>query len=334
VADGRVYVTAASGYRDRRPHVICLDQASGKNLWERQLASTGSTMRHSMTSMAGPTPVTDGKVVYALFATGDLAAFDAAGDLLWYRSLAGDYPDVTNQVGMAASPVLHGQTLLLPLENAGDSFAAGIDVRTGKNRWRVERYKDINWVTPVVAQINGEECALFQTSKDLTAYDPETGKVRWTYTGGELTSVQSPIPAGGLVYVCARQFLALRPGSTPDAVWRSNKISMGYATPVLFKDRLYGLVGIGVNCVDAEKGELVWQQRIKGPFWASPIVAGGKLYVVNEEGTTTVIQLGDKPKVLARNPLGEQVLATPAVADCALFLRSENHLYCIAAKSN
>jgi outer membrane protein assembly factor BamB len=334
VAGGRVYVTAASGYRDRRLHVLCFEQASGKKLWERQLASTGSTMRHEMTSMAGPTPVTDGKTVYTLFATGDLAAFDKDGNLLWYRSLAGDYPHVSNQVGMAASPVLHGDTLLLPLENTGDSFAAGLDARSGTNRWRVKRNRDINWVTPVVAQIGGQDVALFQTGADLTAYDPQTGKVLWTYTGGETSSVPSPIPARGLIYVAARQFTALRPGpagTAPEVVWWTGQMNLNYASPVYYKDRIYGLIRIGVSCVDAASGELVWKQRITGNFWASPVIADGKLYVVTEDGTTTVIQLGDKPKVLGRNALGEQILATPAISGGALYLRSHEHLYCIAA---
>src|SRR6185312_9458939 len=100
------------GYRESRLHVLCLDEATGKKLWERQFTSTGSTSCHPKTCMAAPTPVTDGKHVYALFATGDLAALDRDGNLLWYRSLARDYPDMTNQVGMAASPVLAGDTLL------------------------------------------------------------------------------------------------------------------------------------------------------------------------------------------------------------------------------
>ncbi len=333
VAAGRVYVTACSAYRERRLHVLCFDEVSGKKLWERQLAATGSTMCHPKTCMAAPTPVTDGKAVYCLFATGDLVAFDAEGNLLWYRSLVGDYPDVTNQVGLAASPILHGDTLLLPLENAGDSFAAGIDRRTGRNRWRVERARDINWVTPVLAEINGQESALFQTSHEVTAYDPDTGKVRWTFTGEGTSSIPSPVVGKDLVYVAGPQYLALRPGpagAAPEVVWKSNKLNLSYATPIYFKDRLYGVVAVGVNCLDAANGEMLWQQRLAGPFSASPVLAGGKLYVVNEEGKTAVVQLGDKPKVLAVNDLKETFLATPAVANGALYLRSDRHLYCIA----
>jgi outer membrane protein assembly factor BamB len=328
-----VYVTASSGYRQRRLHVLCFEQASGKKLWERQLAPTGSTMCNPKTCMAAPTPVADSKAVYALFATGDLAAFDPAGNLLWHRSLVSDYPDITNQVGMAASPVLYRDRLLLPLENAGQSFAAGLDTRTGQNRWKVDRAKDINWVTPVVTEVNGQACVLFQTAREITAYDPMTGNVRWTYSAEGGSSIPSPVVGRGLVFVAGRPFVALRPGPAgagPEVVWRSNKLALGGPSPVYHADRLYGLVGVGLNCVDAATGELLWQQRIQGTFWATPIIAGGKLYAVNEEGTTAVVQLGDKPKVLARNSLGEGILATPAVADGTLFLRSDEHLFCIA----
>jgi outer membrane protein assembly factor BamB len=336
VAAGRVYVTASSAYRQGRLHVLCFDAASGKKLWERQYASTGSTVCNPKTSMAGPTPVTDGRHVYALFATGDLAALDRDGNLLWYRSLARDYPDMTNQVGMAASPVLAGDTLLLPLENAGDSFALAVDVKTGKNRWRADRYRDINWVTPLVVRANGRTDVLFQTAKEITAYDPRTGKVRWSYAGDGLSSVPSPLAGeGGLIFVAGNAYTALRPGpdgTTPEVVWKTNRIRPGYSTPVVSGGRVYGLTGVNVTCVSAKDGEPVWQQRLKGPFSASPVIGDGKLYAINEQGLTTVVALGEKPKVLATNALDETILATPAISGGAIYLRSDRRLWCVGGK--
>jgi outer membrane protein assembly factor BamB len=337
VAGGNVFVTASSGYKEGRLHVLCFDAATGAKRWERQFAPTGNTTCHPKTCMAAPCPVSDGRNVYALFATGDLAALDADGNLLWYRSLVGDYPNVTNQVGMAASPVLYKDTLLLPLENVGDSFAAGIDTKTGKNRWKNERPRDINWVSPLVADLGGAPAAVFQTSKDVTAYDPATGKVRWSLSDLKTGSIQSPAPCGELILVPGeREVYALRTGpgdATPEVVWKSNKLVATYATPVYHKGRVYGLNNANVvSCLDAKTGAPVWQQRVKGPVSASPVIADGKLYVVNEEGVTTVLKLGDKPKVLATNPVGETVLATPSVAGGAIYLRSDGHLFCIGAK--
>jgi outer membrane protein assembly factor BamB len=336
IAGGRVYVMCSSGYRENRLHVLCFDEATGKRLWERQLASTGNTACHPKTCMAAPTPVADGKNVYALFATGDLAAFDAEGNLLWYRSLVRDYPDITNQVGMAASPVLHKDVLLVPMENAGDSFLAAIDVATGKNRWKLRRPQSINWVTPVVVNDKGRTDVLFGSSKELTAYDPADGKVRWNFTEEPAASIPTATAGGGLLFVPGeRTFMALRPGAegtTPELVWKSSDLPAGYASPIYHEGKVYGISRVGVNCLDAKDGKLIWQQRLKGPFAASPVLADGKLYAVNEAGTTYVIELGDKPKILASNGLNDTILATPAVANGAIYLRSDGHLYCIRGK--
>src|SRR5579884_1213893 len=334
IAGGRIYVTAASAYRDRRLHILCIDASNGKKLWERQLAATGSTQCHPKTSMAAPTPVTDGRHVYTLFATGDLAAFNRDGDLLWYRALERDYPEITNQVGMAASPVLAGDTLLLPLENAGDSFALGVDVKTGRNRWKVPRRRDINWVTPTIMNFRGKTAALFQTAGEITAHDATNGEILWSYKGKDLGSVPSPALVDDLVIVPGTPSVALRvlSNGNTEVVWKSRKLKAAYASPVVYKDRIYAMTDIGVSCLDAATGQEIWRERLGHGFSASPIIADGKLYVAKEEGDTSVIEVGEQPKILANNDLKEPLLATPAISNGAIFLRTEKHLYCIAAK--
>jgi outer membrane protein assembly factor BamB len=334
IAGGRVYVTAASSYRQRRLHVLCFDATNGEKKWERQLAATGSTQCHPKTSMAAPTPVTDGRHVYALFATGDLAAFSRDGDLLWYRALQRDYPEITNQVGMAASPVLAGDTLLLPLENAGDSFALGVDVKTGRNRWKVPRRRDINWVTPVVTQFRGKTAALFQTSGEITAYAADSGEVLWRFKNNKLGSVPSPTLVDDLVIVPGEPSVALRilGDGNPEVAWKSRKLKAAYASPVVYQGRIYALTDIGVACLDAATGKEIWRERLGHGFSASPVIADDKLYVAKEEGDTSVIELGEKPRILSNNLLNEPLLATPAIANGAIYLRTEKHLFCIAAQ--
>ena len=336
IADGRVYVTACSGYRESRLHVLCFEEATGKKLWERQSKATGNTACHPMTCMAAPTPVTDGKAVYALFATGDLVAYDRAGTLLWYRSLVGDYPNITNQVGMASSLTLAGKSLLVPMENAGDSFIAGVDTATGKNLWRMKRSKTINWVSPIVGEANGQPVAIFPMPGNISAVDPATGKVRWSYEGKAISSMVSPSYSDGVLYSPRDGGLtALKPntdGTPPRELWTSEKFGSGYASPVCQGGRVYGLGSVNVKCVSATDGKEVWTQRIDGPFSASPVVAGGRLYAVNNKGRTTVVELGDKPKILAKNDLDDTILATPAIANGCLYLRSDKYLYCIGSK--
>jgi outer membrane protein assembly factor BamB len=337
VAAGKVYITACSGSQQTRLHVLCYEVATGKKLWERQFWATGNTMCHDKTCMAAPTPVTDGERVYALFACGDLAAFDTNGNLIWYRSLGRDYPTFGNNVGMAASPVLAKDVLILPMVNPGDSFVAGLDKYTGRNLWKSERPSDLNWVTPLVVNENGTSEVLFQSARGLTACDPETGRVRWSFTAQKLSEIPSPVRANDLLLVAAGGVLGLRPGSeskSASIAWQSGKLASGYSSPLFYEGRVYAVNTAGVlNCGDAANGKTLWQERLKGKssqYWASPVVADGKLYAVDEGGTTTVAQIGAQPIVLASNPLNETILATPAISSGAIYLRSDQHLYCIA----
>jgi len=336
VANGRVYLTASSGFRQDRLHVLCFETTSGIKLWERQFWATGLTQCHPKTAMAAPTPVTDGDRVFALFATGDVVGLDRDGNLLWYRSLARDYPPISNNVGMAASPVLWRGTLFLPMENAGASFALALDKHTGQNRWKVDRQRGINWVTPLVIE-NGDSATLvFQTKAEATAYDAETGRKVWEYEAG-LSEVSTPnLGENGAVFVAGGDFVALKPtakDAVPEVLWKSNKLRMAYTSAVIHQGRAYAVNNAGIlQCADAKTGEALWQLRLKGPFWASPLIAEGRLYITNEEGLTSVVQLSNDPAILATNALGEPVTATPAIAEGRFFLRTDKHLWCVGEK--
>ena len=334
VIGSRVFVTASSGYRQDRLHLLCFDVATGRKLWHRQFWATGRTTSHPKTCMAAPTPVGDDRRVFALFATGDLAAFDRDGNLLWYRSLVGDYPTISNQVGMAASPILCDGVLIVPMESVGESFVAGIDPQTGVNLWKVDRRRDINWVTPFHFHDGGRSVVLVQSEDVLTAYQPKTGKALWSYRSKGLSTIPSPIAAEGLILVPGLPFRALKPspdGKAPQELWSSNRLRTSFGTPLCYRGRVYTINSGGIlSCAELEKGDLVSRLRLPGPFSASPVAADGKLYLVNEEGTTCVVAVGKPMKLLAKNPLDETILATPAITRGALLLRSDAHLWCIA----
>jgi outer membrane protein assembly factor BamB len=338
VADGRVYVTATQAYQQKRQVVLCFDLATGKKLWERQVWGTGGTQCHPKTNMAAPTPATDGKYVFALFATGDFVCYDRDGDLVWYRSIVGDYPTVGNNVGMASSPTLWNDLLILCMENVGESFAVGIDKRTGANRWRIERPRGINWVTPVVNVNQGVAEVIFQGSQGVDAYDANTGKKRWSEPKQRVTGYASLTADNGIVYAPGEKFSALRPtktDATPEIVWQSIKLRVGYCSPIVNDGLVYTVAGTGVvTCADAKTGDVLWTHRIEagGAFTASPLLADGKLYIVNEAGVTTVLQAGKETKLIAANPIGDTILACPVVSNGAIFLRSDSTLYCIGAK--
>jgi outer membrane protein assembly factor BamB len=315
---------------------LCFDAVTGKKLWQRSILATGNTVCHPKTSMAAPTPATDGKAVYALFATADLVAYDRDGNLLWYRSLVSDYPTVTNQVGMASSPMLAGDVLVLPMDNAGESFIAGLDLRSGRNRWKVERVRDINWVTPAIRTVGKRTEVIFPAQKELVAYDAATGNRVWGFDGeGKISTIPSAIVGEkNEVLVPAGDLISLQPGGegeTPQVLWKSNRLKTGgYSTPLYYDGHVYALNSVGVLvCGDAKSGKMLWDVRLKGPFSASPIAADGRIFAVNEKGVTQVVKLGEKPEIEATNDLNDDMQATPAIAGGCIFLRSDSTLYCI-----
>jgi len=331
VAAGRVYVTATTGVEQDHLHVLCFDAKDGRKLWERRFWSTGPTQCNRKTNMAAPTPAADATRVFALFATCDLVALDRDGNLLWYRSLVGDYPTIGNNVGMAASPVLHKDTLFVAIENVGESFAGAIDARTGVNLWKNERSAKINWTTPVLSTRRGRVEVLFQSPGDLTAYDAQSGSKVWSHTDGKYSSIPSPIFAEGTVYSPGGPFLALKPGDgSVERKWESRLLSTATASPSFYKGKLYTVDSAGiVTCADAADGKILWKSRTKGPHSASPVIAEDRLYLLNEAGATAVLDLKNEGKILATNELGDPMLASPAISGGALYFRSDRKLYCI-----
>ncbi len=333
VVGNRVYVTCSSGTRDDRLHVLCFDANTGKQLWHRQLKATGGTACHPKSCMAAPTPVADETGVYALFATGDLACFDVDGTLRWYRSLTGDYPTITNQVGMAASPVLVKDRLIVPMDNVGDSFLAAVDTKYGKNVWKVERKRDINWVTPVVRTVGNTTEVLFDSPSGLTAYDAANGEKRWDYKLSR-GSIPTSVLDGDTLYLPLAGITALKlgdKGPVGEPVLKTKNVQPGMSSPLVFAGKIYATNGQGlVTCADAKTGKSLYKERLKGAFSASPVAGDGKVYCLNETGVCTVIDAkAETFEILSSNELGEETLGTPAIAGGRIFIRTDKTLYAI-----
>ncbi|HEV3438763.1 MAG TPA: PQQ-binding-like beta-propeller repeat protein [Gemmata sp.] len=333
VVGNKVYITCSSGTRDDRLHVLCFDATTGKQLWHRQLQGTGGTACHPKTCMAANTPVADETGVYALFATGDLVAFDADGTLRWYRSLVGDYPTITNQVGMASSPVLVKDRLIVPMDNAGDSFIAAVDTKYGKNVWKVERPRDINWVTPLVRELPGKTEVLFAGSAGLTSYDAANGDKRWTYKGGA-GSIPTAALDGDSLYLPVAGVSKVKlneSGVVGEPEWKAAALQNGMSSPLVYGGKVYAANGQGfVSCADAKTGKQLYKERVKGAFSASPIAGDGKVYCLNETGVCTVLKAeSNEFDILATNDLGEETLGTPAIANGLIFIRTDKAVYAI-----
>jgi outer membrane protein assembly factor BamB len=334
VIGDRVYLTAASTADQSRLHILCFSAADGAQLWERQFWATGRTICHKKTCVAAPTPTSDGKHIYALYSSNDLICVDLEGNLKWLRGLMSDYPNASNSLGLATSPVIAGDTLVVQIENDADSFAAGIDLTTGVNKWKTPRTRKANWTSPIVLP-NG--AVALQGSAGLTAIDAATGKELWVFAEGASTIPSSVAAAdGSLLYVPSHGLTAIKPradGNTPDIAWKQGTLRPGTASPIISGDKLLVINTAGVlNAANKNTGERLWKTRLEGPFSGSPVLAGGFLYIASErKGLLQCVDLsGEEGRVVGSIELGDMILGTPALSADALYVRSDGQLWKIA----
>jgi len=336
VVRDRVFVTAASAPQQERLHLLAFDTATGKLLWERQLWATGHTVCNSFGGVAIPTPTSDGKRVYAFYSSNDLACFDLDGNLQWLRGLAFERPLTRNDVGMGSSPLIVGDTVVVQMEDQGASWAAGIDAATGETRWTVDREREANWTSPTVlrgANASGD-LVLLQSKSRLTAHDPRTGRQVFRYDAG-CSTMSSNVALGDRIYLASGGLTALRydraTGSL-EQLWQERRLQPENSSPVVHDGRVYVTKAAGVLvCADAASGKILWQLRLRGPIWSTPALAGDLLYVVNHEGLVQMVRLGDKATLVGTGQIDKGILASPAVADGAIYFRIHQHLWKIAA---
>ncbi|HEY5311456.1 MAG TPA: PQQ-binding-like beta-propeller repeat protein [Pirellulales bacterium] len=341
VVGRRVFVTASGGEPENRLYVVCIAADSGRQLWQREFRATGRTQCHPSSAVAAPTPASDGRHVYAFFASNDLACLDLDGNLIWYRGLAYDYPDAGNDVGMSSSPVVSGESVIVQVEGQGDSFVAALDRSTGETRWRLERPRVRGaWSSPTIAAAGQgqKEVLVVQDPQGCSGYDPATGKQLWTYER-TCDDIPSPLGIDDKVFVPSEGLTALKRGASGGAaevLWQSSKLALGNGSPVVYGGRVFAINrASALTCGSATDGGILWRLRLTGRFWATPVVAGGHLYCVDQEGVTRVVRVdGDKGEIVAKNRLGEMMYASPAVAGDAIYFRSDQHLWKIAGTSD
>jgi len=338
VVDSRVIVTCSSGVKQDRLHVLCFDAETGKQLWQRQFWATGRTLSHPTSANAAPTPTSDGELVFAFFSSNDLACLDLDGNLKWFRGLAHDFPHAGNDVGMSSSPVVVGDVVIAQVENQGDSFATGVDKKTGQTRWRIDRPRKASWASPVVMRSgDGQpDAVLLQGPTQLAAHRADTGEQLWAYEA-DCDGISSAVALDGLVYVASKGTTVLEPSDSaePRVVWNAQNLKPGAASVVADDGRLYLVNRAGVlTCASADDGEILWRLRLEGEFWGTPALAGNRLYCINQKGKAQVVEFSadDSPgKIVGSGQLDGTVQCSPAIVDGALYVRSDGHLWKIAA---
>ena len=336
IVGDKVFVTCGSGPDQGTLHVICFSASDGHRLWERVMRATGRTMTQGKTGVAAATPCSDGKHVFALYSSNDLFAFDLDGNLLWLRGLTFDYANASNSLGMAQSPIVVGDTLIVQSENDSESFAAGIDIATGMNRWKIDRPKAANWSSALVWNGHGAEAVALQSGKGISGIDAHTGKELWKYADGASTIPSSALGADA-IYAVSSGITALVPeAGAVSQLWRNEKLRPGTASPIVVGGNLFVINNAGVLLkADTKTGadDSKFKLRLKGPFSGSPVAIGSKLYIVSERGVFQAIDTSAaEGKVqqeieLAAAGTKELVLCTPAIAGGAVYVRSDGKLW-------
>jgi outer membrane protein assembly factor BamB len=318
-------------------------RGDGRRAWEFRLAAEGPLAGvHDKHNLASPSPVTDGKMVYAWFGTGQLVALDLAGKVVWQRHLGQEFAPFEINWGHASSPALYRDLLILLCDHEPASYLLALDKHTGKERWKVDRGKGrASYSTPTVIESGGRAELIVNSNERLDAYDPATGE--WLWHTGEANRFPIPVPAyhEGVVYTSrgyrSGPYLAIKPGGRGDitgthVLWR---VATGapYVSSLVYADGLlYMANDAGVlTAADASNGERVWQERVGGVFSASPVAADGRVYFVAENGQTVVVKTGRPPTIAARNDIGERTLASPAISNGQIFLRSDAHVVAIGS---
>lgn len=361
----KIFVTAAVGERQletptvggypgghvaqtdvHRWTVYCLDFDTGRIVWEREAhRGVPPQERHPRNSFASETPVVDGERVYAYFANVGLFCYDLNGAKQWERRWPA-YP-MRGGWGTGTSPVLHGDRLFIQNDNEQQSFLVALDKRSGEQLWRVEREEKSNWSTPYVWQNElRTELVTIGTGK-IRSYDLD-GRVLWELSGTSGLVSLTPVAKHGLLYVGAGYhygpLYAVRPGASGDISLGTDETSnrwIAWSQPrgasihpcfLISDERLFVLFDAGLlTCTNARTGEVIFpRQRLNtggGRFYASPWAYHGKLFLLNEDGTTWVVEDGPEFKVLGKNVLDDVAWATPAVARGSLFLRTYASLY-------
>ena len=327
--------------------VTAFRRSDGRTFWEYRQDAVAplSEVHHEKHNLATPSPVTDGERVYAWFGNGQLVALDMNGKAVWTRHIGREYAVFDLDWGHSSSPVLYQDKLIVLSFQETSAHLLAFDKRSGKEVWRVVREKGLkSYSTPLVVETPKGTELIVNASERVEAYSPDTGRLLWQVDDPIRDPISTPAYDAGVLYLSrgyrSSPFLAVRAGGSGDVskthvLWRVPTGAPYLSSLVYYDGLVYMATEMGiVTAVDAKTGQVVWRERLGGLYSASPVAADGKIYLVGETGETLVLRAGRKAEVLARNDLGEQCIASPAISNGQLFIRTDRSLIAIRDASN
>ncbi len=319
--------------------LFCVDRESGRIRWQRVVVVADIERMHRLNSPASGTPATDGERVYTVFQAGNqllVAAYDFSGQLIWKQSPGA----FESRHGFNSSLVIYRDSLLLSgMQDGPDAFIARLDCESGKTIWKSPIDDPVrSFSTPLAIETPDGELVTLSGANRTFAFRPDNGQRVWVTPGPAEKTVSSLLYGNGLLYVAGgrdHQLLAIRPlaerpGQAPEVAWKASKGIPYVPSPLLYGDALHVMSDEGVcTQFDPLNGKVLLQRRLTSKFSGSPIGVGGLVYLTEDSGRTTIINAHDPFEIVTTNDLGEPVFASLAVSKGRLFIRGEEHLYCI-----
>ena len=355
----RIFITQAVG---AKRNVMAFDRNNGKLLWEQGTTYGEKDDTHESNPHASATPATDGERVIACFGSAGVHAFEVNGEKLWARDLGKQ----SHQWGYGSSPIIHGDLCILYFGPGPRSFLAALDKKTGKTVWQFdapevhppERFDGFggksdgimgSWSTPLLVKTPQRDEVVMTFANEMRSFDPKTGKELWKVDGLNPLLYTSPLAGDGYVVGLGGYFggsVAVKMGGVGDLsnqkVWLVKREKRHRLSSGVIKDKhIYISNTIGVaECLELAAGKQLWEERLKatganGETWGSMVLAGDRLYVINQSGETFVLRATpEKFEQLAVNPLGERCNTTPAISNGEIFIRTDQALWCVSEKNS
>lgn len=331
--------------------VICVNREDGKLVWNKEVHRQKTGPMRKQNSYATPTPVTDGKNVYAVFYDGTVVAVDFAGNIVWKNNEV----DFFSLHGLGASPILVDDQLIMPFDGSSreeskvgwkepweNALVLALDTKDGSVKWKGLRGESrVGHVTPIL--VNNGSQVVSAGGDRVQGFDAKSGERIWSiYSQGEGVT-PSPVVGNGMIYTSsgfeAPTLRAIKLGGEGDVTethiaWEQKRGVAALPSLLYVEPHLYSITRDDIlHCLDANTGEIVWRERLEGKHWASPVYADGRIYILSEEGVTLVLEPGAEYSEITRNELGETCYASMAVSDGRFYIRSDKHLYCIGTDS-
>ncbi len=334
----RIFLTTCLESEGKRV-LLCLDRRDGRTLWERTVLTAPLEPKHALNSYASSTPATDGRHVWASFLDYPrmiVACYDTSGRLEW-RVSPGKF---FSRHGFCSPPILYRDMVILNGDQDAEAYIVALDRRTGKERWRADRpNRTRSYCPPLVIDAAGRKQLVLTGSKCVASYDPDTGKQIWIVDGPTEQFVASVVYADGMVCITGGfpefHLLGIRPDGHGNVtrthiLWHERKGASYVPSPIAWDKYLFVVSDGGVaSCLEARTGTRLWMHHLGRHHSASPVAAGGYLFFPDDDGQTFVLKAGPKFELAARNPLGEECYASPAIARGQMFIRTLHHLFCI-----